>query len=62
MKLLSRYVGRVVLSSMLMVLLLLLGLDLVFSFLGELEELKEAYQAPQALMYALLSLPFRCVT
>ena len=59
MKLLSRYVGRVVLSSMLMVLLLLLGLDLVFSFLAELEELKEAYQAPQALMYALLSLPFR---
>lgn len=36
MKLLSLYVGRVVLSSMLMVLLLLLGLDLVFSFLAEI--------------------------
>lgn len=59
MKLLSRYVGRVVLSSILIVLVVLLGLDLVFSFLGELEDLKEAYQAPQALMYSLLSLPFR---
>lgn len=59
MKLLSRYVSRTVLLSMLMVLLLLLGLDLVFSFLGELEELKTGYQAPQALVFALLSLPFR---
>ncbi len=59
MKLLSRYVGRTVLLSMLMVLSLLLGLDLVFSFLGELEELKAAYQAPQALIFALLSLPWR---
>ncbi len=59
MNLLSRYVGRTVLLSMLMVLVLLLGLDLVFSFLGELEDLKANYQAPQALMFALLSLPFR---
>ena len=38
MSLLSRYVGRIVLTSMSMVLVLLLGLDVVFSFLGELEK------------------------
>lgn len=59
MSLLSHYVGRIVLTSMLMVLVLLLGLDLVFSFLGELEELKEGYQAQQALVFSVLSLPFR---
>lgn len=59
MSILSRYVGKVVLGAMLIVLLLLLGLDLVFSFLGELEELKAGYQAPQALAYALFSLPWR---
>ena len=44
MSLLSRYVGRIVLTSMSMVLVLLLGLDVVFSFLGELEDLKADYQ------------------
>ncbi|PTQ89068.1 LPS export ABC transporter permease LptG [Agitococcus lubricus] len=56
---LSRYVSRVVLSATLIVLLLLTGLDLVFTFLAELEELKQNYQAPQALWYSLLSLPWR---
>ncbi len=59
MTILSRYVSRVVLSAILIVLFMLLGLDLVFSFLGELEELKENYQAPQALMFAFLSMPWR---
>ena len=59
MTLLARYVGKVVLSAMLIVLFLLLGLDLVFSFLGELEDLAGNYQAAQALYFVLLSLPFR---
>lgn len=59
MTLLARYVGKVVLSAMLVVLFLLLGLDLVFSFLGELEDLAGNYQAAQALYFVLLSLPFR---
>ncbi|HQV79558.1 MAG: LPS export ABC transporter permease LptG [Agitococcus sp.] len=59
MTLLNRYVSKVVLAAMLIVLVLLLGLDLVFSFLAELEDLHGQYQAPQAIVYSLLNIPFR---
>jgi lipopolysaccharide export system permease protein len=59
MKLLAGYVSRTVLMAMLLVLSLLLGLDLVFSFIAELEDLKGNYQALQALQVVLLELPFR---
>lgn len=59
MNLLANYVGRTVLGAMLLVLALLLGLDLVFSFIGELEDLKGKYQAWQALQVVILELPFR---
>ena len=59
MKILARHVSLTVLLSMLGVLFLLLGLDLVFSFIGELEELKGRYQAPQAFAYVVLELPWR---
>mgnify|MGYP007040155626 CR=1 FL=1 len=38
MRLLSRHVSQTVFSAMALVLLLLLGLDVVFSFIGELED------------------------
>lgn len=56
---LPRYVSRTVLGAMLLVLLLLLGLDVVFSFIAELEELRADYRAPQALIYVLLTSPRR---
>lgn len=59
MSLLNRYVSKIVLAAMLIVLVLLLGLDLVFSFLAELEDLHGNYQAPQAIYYSLLNIPFR---
>ena len=59
MNLLAAYVSRTVLSSMLLVLALLLGLDLVFSFIGELEDIQGSYQAAQALQVVALELPFR---
>lgn len=59
MSLLPNYVSRTVLSAMLLVLLLLLGLEVVFSFIGELEDVKGAYTATEALIYILLSTPGR---
>ncbi|MCB1657409.1 MAG: LPS export ABC transporter permease LptG [Moraxellaceae bacterium] len=59
MSILSRYVAKTVFWAMLIVLFLLLGLDLVFSFLAELEDLHGQYQALQAMYYSALNLPFR---
>jgi lipopolysaccharide export system permease protein len=59
MNMLSQYVSRTVMAAMLLVLFLLLGLDVVFSFIAELEDLATNYRAPQALMYVLLTAPRR---
>lgn len=59
MKLLAGYVSRTVLGAMLLVLVLLLGLEMVFAFLGELEELRGRYTALEALAYIGLSAPQR---
>lgn len=59
MSVLASYVSRTVLAAMLLVLLLLLGLDVVFSFIAELEDLKADYRTPQALVYVLLTAPRR---
>lgn len=59
MKLLAGYTSRTVLASMLLMLLILVGLDVVFSFVGELDGLKGNYRAPQALWYVLLTAPSR---
>ena len=59
MRQLSGYVSRSVLGAMLVVMLLLLGLELVFSFIGELEALKGNYTASSALVYVLLTGPRR---
>lgn len=54
---LGRYVSVTVLSSMLLVQALLLGLDLVFSFIGELDNVKGSYGALDAFHYTLYVLP-----
>lgn len=59
MRQLAAYVSRTVLSAMVLVLLLLLGLELVFSFIGELEDVKGGYTATEALIYILLTGPGR---
>ena len=54
---LSRHVSLTVLNAMLLVQLLLLGLDLVFSFIGELDRTSGDYGALEAFRYVALSLP-----
>lgn len=59
MRQLSSYVSRTVLAAMLLTLVLLLGLELVFSFIGELEDVKGDYTALEALAYIALTGPQR---
>lgn len=59
MKLLDQYIGKTVLLAVAMVLLVLIGLDGTFAFLAELKELDQGYQAPQALLFILMTLPRR---
>ena len=54
---LSQYMMRTILASTALVLVVLLALAGLFEFIAELEDLKNDYQAPQAIMYALLRLP-----
>ncbi|MEO6698379.1 MAG: LPS export ABC transporter permease LptG [Paraperlucidibaca sp.] len=57
MKRLSRHVSLTVLLAMLMVQAMLLGLDLVFSFIGELDNVRGGFGAWQAFQYTLYILP-----
>ncbi|RLT95326.1 LPS export ABC transporter permease LptG [Ketobacter sp.] len=59
MMLLDRYIGNTVLVSVSMVLFLLISLDASFAFLAEMDELKRAYQAQEALLFILWTLPRR---
>ena len=59
MTLLDRYIGSTVLISVSMVLFLLISLDASFAFLAEMDELKRAYQAQEALLFILWTLPRR---
>lgn len=54
---LSRHVSVTVLLAMLMVQAMLLGLDLVFSFIGELDNVRGGFGAWQAFQYTLYILP-----
>lgn len=59
MKLLGRYIASSVLWATLAVLLVILGLDIIFSLLDEMDGLKNDYALPQALNYLLVRLPGR---
>tara|TARA_R110002167_G_scaffold15034_4_gene60509 strand:+ start:6561 stop:7622 length:1062 start_codon:yes stop_codon:yes gene_type:complete len=57
MKLLHRYIGQTVLSSCLIVLLAIIGLDVLFAFVDELKDLNDSYTLEIAVRYVLLSIP-----
>jgi len=59
MRKLDRYIIANVAAAMLLVLLVVLSLDLVFSFIAELEELKNDYQVTEAIMFVVTTLPRR---
>jgi lipopolysaccharide export system permease protein len=55
---LDRYIGRQVLLAMVLVLLVLGGLDLLFTFIDELGETEGQYGTGAALRYVLFTFPF----
>lgn len=57
MKMIDKYIWLSVVQSWLMVMFILLGLNVIFSFIDELGELKNDYQILQALIYILATLP-----
>ena len=59
MRLLDRHIGKTVLLSVLAVALIIVGLDLLFAYIGELDELEGDYDALQALLYVGLTAPRR---
>lgn len=59
MKLLDWYIAKAVFFAVLVVLLIVVGLDAIFAFVAELEELEGDYQAIEALFYILLTTPRR---
>ena len=54
---LSQYMMRTIVASTVLVLVVLLALAGLFEFIAELEDLKNAYEAPQAILYTALRLP-----
>ncbi|MFN3581278.1 MAG: LPS export ABC transporter permease LptG, partial [Pseudomonas sp.] len=59
MRKLDRYIGNTVLLSILTVALIILGLDFLFAFINELDDVRGSYGAFDALTYTLLTLPRR---
>lgn len=59
MRLLGRYIAASVLKGTLAVLVVIVGLDLVFSLLDELTDLSGGYGLKEAVVYMLLRLPER---
>ncbi len=54
---LSQYLMRTIVASTAIVLIVLLALAALFEFIAELEDLENAYAAPQAMLYVALRLP-----
>lgn len=59
MRRLDRYIGRAVLLNIIVVAMIILGLDLLFAFINELDDVEGGYGAMDALTYTLLTLPRR---
>ncbi|MCE9663049.1 LPS export ABC transporter permease LptG [Halomonas sp. M5N1S17] len=56
---LDRYIARNVLGAIIVVQVVLLGLDLVISYINDLDDVEGNYGAFQVLLYLLLRLPWR---
>ncbi len=57
MTLLDRYIWSSVLQAFFLVMFVLLGLDMIFSFIDQLGDLKKDYQVIEAFIYVLATLP-----
>lgn len=59
MRLLDRHIGTTVMFSVVSVALIIVGLDMLFAYIGELEDLEGNYGAFEALIYVFLTFPRR---
>ena len=59
MGLLDRYIGKVVIASILLVVVVVVGLDVLFALIDELQNLESNYQSTEALQYVLATIPKR---
>lgn len=59
MRRIDRYIVSTVAASMLLVMAIVLSLDFLFAFIGEMDELKKNYQLFDALGFILMTLPRR---
>ena len=54
---LSQYMMRSIVTTTALVLIVLLALAGLFNFIGELDDVQNAYQSPQVVLFTLLQLP-----
>jgi len=59
MRRIDRYIVSSVASSMLLVMAIVISLDFLFAFIGEMDELKSNYQVVDALVFIMITLPRR---
>lgn len=59
MRRIDRYIVSTVAASMLLVMAIVLSLDFLFAFIGEIDELKSNYQLVDAFFFMLMTLPRR---
>lgn len=57
MRIIDNYIRHTILASTFVVLMVIVGLDVLASFIAELEELKAEYQLLQAVTFVLVSIP-----
>ena len=59
MRLLDRYIGKVVIASILLVITVVVGLDVIFALIDELQNLEGNYQTFEAIQYVIATIPKR---
>ncbi|MEJ2754847.1 MAG: LPS export ABC transporter permease LptG [Gammaproteobacteria bacterium] len=60
MRLVDRYIAHAIWVNILLSLLVLGGMDMLFAFIAELEDISETYRLSDAAVYALATFPRRC--
>ncbi len=59
MRRLDRYIGKLVIASIFLVLSVVIGLDLIFALIDEMQDLEGGYQRAEAFQYLAMTIPKR---
>lgn len=59
MKVLDRYISQVVIAAILLVITVVVGLDVIFALIDELQNLEGNYQSVEAMQYVVATIPKR---